>query len=317
MANDFYAATGIPANNSQGASSAMRSEFAAIENGFDKLPIVTGNANKVVVVNAGGTGLEAKTLGASSVSNTPAGGISATTVQAAIDELDTEKAPKANPSFTGTIWSDGGLELTGNATGNRNSVLDFHADDTNVDYSARVLRNQGVNGNFDLTNAGTGLVRVINGGSLRMAIDSTGYVYMDNQPACVASRNIGSWEVLAANTSYGILGTFTINRGGFYSGGTVGAGGQALHVPATGYYSITLSLYIQSSTGCRVYLYKNNSTVIGSLLVNSTTGDRSLSRTFIASLTAGDYINYKIGVSGNATLFTAYDHTDVSIRFLG
>lgn len=39
---------------------------------------------------------------ASEVDNTPAGGISATTVQGAIDELDTEKAPKASPTFTGT-----------------------------------------------------------------------------------------------------------------------------------------------------------------------------------------------------------------------
>jgi hypothetical protein len=39
---------------------------------------------------------------ASAISNVPAGGIAATTVQAAINELDTEKAPLASPSFTGT-----------------------------------------------------------------------------------------------------------------------------------------------------------------------------------------------------------------------
>lgn len=40
---------------------------------------------------------------ASKIVNTPAGGIVATTVQAAIDELDTEKAPLASPTFTGTV----------------------------------------------------------------------------------------------------------------------------------------------------------------------------------------------------------------------
>lgn len=40
---------------------------------------------------------------ASEVTNTPAGNISATTVQAAINELDTEKAPLASPTFTGTV----------------------------------------------------------------------------------------------------------------------------------------------------------------------------------------------------------------------
>jgi hypothetical protein len=38
---------------------------------------------------------------ASSVTNTPAGNISATNVQAALNELDTEKAPLASPAFTG------------------------------------------------------------------------------------------------------------------------------------------------------------------------------------------------------------------------
>lgn len=37
---------------------------------------------------------------AGQVTNTPAGGVAATTVQAAINELDTEKAPLDNPSFT-------------------------------------------------------------------------------------------------------------------------------------------------------------------------------------------------------------------------
>ena len=40
---------------------------------------------------------------ASSISNTPAGAIVATTVQAAIDELDSAKAPINSPTFTGTI----------------------------------------------------------------------------------------------------------------------------------------------------------------------------------------------------------------------
>jgi len=40
---------------------------------------------------------------AASVSNTPSGGIAATNVQTALNELDTEKAPLASPTFTGTV----------------------------------------------------------------------------------------------------------------------------------------------------------------------------------------------------------------------
>ncbi len=39
---------------------------------------------------------------ASEITNVPAGGIAATDVQSALDELDSEKAPKASPTFTGT-----------------------------------------------------------------------------------------------------------------------------------------------------------------------------------------------------------------------
>lgn len=47
------------------------------------------------------------------VSFTPAGNISATDVQAAIQELDTEKAPTTNPTFTGTVSVDSSIVFEG------------------------------------------------------------------------------------------------------------------------------------------------------------------------------------------------------------
>lgn len=46
--------------------------------------------------------MQADDMTAANVTNTPAGGVAATTVQAAINELDTEKAPLASPALTGT-----------------------------------------------------------------------------------------------------------------------------------------------------------------------------------------------------------------------
>lgn len=46
--------------------------------------------------------MQAADMTAANVVNTPAGGIAATTVQAALNELDTEKAPLASPALTGT-----------------------------------------------------------------------------------------------------------------------------------------------------------------------------------------------------------------------
>ena len=47
--------------------------------------------------------LAAASTSATAVSFTPAGGIAATNVQAALTELDTEKMPKTGGSFTGDV----------------------------------------------------------------------------------------------------------------------------------------------------------------------------------------------------------------------
>lgn len=56
---DYYTATGAPANDSDGVSQVMRSEFALIAAAMAKLPTLSGNGSKLVAVNSGGTGLEA------------------------------------------------------------------------------------------------------------------------------------------------------------------------------------------------------------------------------------------------------------------
>jgi hypothetical protein len=80
-ANDFYDSTGAPSTGSSGTSSTIRSEFDAIEAGFNKFPTMTGNGGKAVFVNAGGTALEAidaaaalTSMGAESTANKDASG---------------------------------------------------------------------------------------------------------------------------------------------------------------------------------------------------------------------------------------------------
>jgi len=59
MTNSYYNGGNVPAPNSPGASVAIRNEFTLVTQAFDKLPLIAGNANKVVVVNSLGTALEA------------------------------------------------------------------------------------------------------------------------------------------------------------------------------------------------------------------------------------------------------------------
>jgi hypothetical protein len=58
MSNEFYTPTGNPATSSSGSSAVIRAEFAAIEDGFDKMPTITGNANEYLKVNSTPDGIE-------------------------------------------------------------------------------------------------------------------------------------------------------------------------------------------------------------------------------------------------------------------
>lgn len=58
-ATDWYTPTGNPTPGSVISSAIIRSEYSLIGSSFTKLPALTGNASKVVGVNASGTGLEA------------------------------------------------------------------------------------------------------------------------------------------------------------------------------------------------------------------------------------------------------------------
>jgi len=57
MSNEYFQPGSVPAPNSPGSSAIMRNEFASIASGFDKLPVLAGHADEVVVVNSTGTSL--------------------------------------------------------------------------------------------------------------------------------------------------------------------------------------------------------------------------------------------------------------------
>lgn len=59
MTTEYYNASGSPSTGATLASAAVRSEFAAIAAAFALLPTMAGNGSKLVLVNAGGTALEA------------------------------------------------------------------------------------------------------------------------------------------------------------------------------------------------------------------------------------------------------------------
>lgn len=79
-AADWYEATGKPVARSLLSSSDLRTEFASIQTDIaDKLPALTGNGDKIVVVNSGGTALTVASSGLSIAQ----GGTGATTAAGA------------------------------------------------------------------------------------------------------------------------------------------------------------------------------------------------------------------------------------------
>lgn len=61
MSNDFYNVSGAPSQGSFGSSATIRAEFAALQAGFDKLPVLAANNSKLLRVNSSASGLEAFT----------------------------------------------------------------------------------------------------------------------------------------------------------------------------------------------------------------------------------------------------------------
>ena len=111
MANDFYQHSGHPGTRAPRSSALLRAEFAAVEDGFDKLPDV-GTANLFSVSDGsalvGKTAAQAKViLALENVTNTAdADKPISTLTQAALDL----KAPLASPALTGAPTAPTQLE---------------------------------------------------------------------------------------------------------------------------------------------------------------------------------------------------------------
>jgi hypothetical protein len=74
----------------------------------------------------------------------------------------------------------GGIELGLHGTGDRNTFIDFHSSGTpgSLDFSGRVIRGAGVNGNLEIRNTGTGVIDFIVSNGIKINSSGAGTSFM-------------------------------------------------------------------------------------------------------------------------------------------
>lgn len=162
LGNDFYTHGNFPAPSSPFTSASMRAEFDLISAGFAKLPTLAGNANKVVIINGGATGLTTTAGQLSLAGNfTITGAFNTTFAQSASITLTL-------PGVSGTLATLDGIEILTNKTlltpsiTAPNGLLKSDVGLSNVDNTSDATKNAAV---ATLTNK-TLTTPIINGGTL-------------------------------------------------------------------------------------------------------------------------------------------------------
>ncbi len=157
MANRVTSISGASTDNEYPTAKLLYDQLAGKAAALGADDNYVTDAEKIVIGNTSGTNTGDQT--ATTVANTPAGNIAAVTVQAAINELDTEKAALSGATFTGAISA---TNLSGTNTGNQTITNSSDATSHTVTLSASGGSVQLVEGaNITLTTTGTGSAGVV------------------------------------------------------------------------------------------------------------------------------------------------------------
>ena len=217
MSNDYFNATGIPGQASFGSSAAIRALMSSVASGFDKLPILTGNALKLVRVNASATGLEAL----ASMDSTPigAGGAStgAFTALSATSIATLDAGAQCRSSTSLPLGGAEGALMVGYLNGNVTSTTDAYVAWGGV--AATTLNPSGVNGSMILAARNTA------GASLYLATRNAVRVDVSDNGNVTIKRTTSGTTALAVLGNVLEIGTATAS---------IGQGGNIRHRNDTG-----------------------------------------------------------------------------------
>jgi hypothetical protein len=127
MPNSYYNHSTYPTPNSPGSSAQLRAELQLITDGFDKLPTLSGNANKLIAVNGAGTALvtlsslTGQTITGSTIDSSVIGGTTP-----AAGTFTTLAATSATVGGIAVATTTGTQTLTGKTiSGSSNTITDI------------------------------------------------------------------------------------------------------------------------------------------------------------------------------------------------
>ncbi|MCP4340892.1 MAG: hypothetical protein GY799_18880 [Desulfobulbaceae bacterium] len=112
-----------------------------------------GDASIDVTDNAGAWAAACVSLDSSGVATFTSAPISSSAASGATELMRKGEVDTAVNAKQDALTDVGTVEFNTNGSGDRNSIIDLHSDDTNTDYSARLIRAAGVSGGFSMVNA--------------------------------------------------------------------------------------------------------------------------------------------------------------------
>lgn len=287
MSNNYYNKSGVPSTGAAGLSQDMRAEFTAVEAGFNKLPTLTGNGGKGVIIDPGGTAMIPDTGGVLAYKTDLAGGVGINVVANGIQTISAAGGLHY-------VISAGGFSVTGfnDIYNGKIKTLVLPAGLTLVHGASLQLYRQ-----MDrVTYAGDIIVLCNINPTFWTEIN---YVYAKGKPVCEINRNNVDVTPAAVNTT--TLMPYTTAKYDPY--GLFNAGASSITVKTPGYYCIShqarvgltivggsaLSLNI-SVNG--VVLVSGQQVLVGSIAIPTASA--------VALLAAGDVVTFSYSLTATS-----------------